>query len=235
MAASNNGGNVAESKPNTVIITENGVKIIGYTNLPSRLATTSSNLYGNNIAKFILSVGPTTMKELKKSKEEILNGLTSAFYPDYSDPAVRGMLVVDKGDLRWPNPRPYNPTTPTTTTTTPTTSTTSTSPSLTTSTSSHTTTTTNTTTTTSSLTTQTKTSTSKKIPIIITDEQQKSMFQSNANIGSLLAVLVLVIGVGSPDPTFSALIAVFALSSYAGQQVCLVATYIILYLSSNYV
>ena len=30
-----------------VIITDSGVKIIGYTNLPSRLATTSSNLYGN--------------------------------------------------------------------------------------------------------------------------------------------------------------------------------------------
>lgn len=47
MAASAGGGNVDQSVPNEVITTASGVKIIGYTNLPSRLATTSSNLYGN--------------------------------------------------------------------------------------------------------------------------------------------------------------------------------------------
>jgi hypothetical protein len=26
------------------------------------------------------------------------------FYPDYNDPAVRSMIVVDKGELKWPNP-----------------------------------------------------------------------------------------------------------------------------------
>jgi H+-translocating NAD(P) transhydrogenase subunit alpha len=47
MAASTLGGNVELSQADRVIVTPNGVKIIGYTNLPSRLATTSSNLYGN--------------------------------------------------------------------------------------------------------------------------------------------------------------------------------------------
>jgi H+-translocating NAD(P) transhydrogenase subunit alpha len=47
MAASATGGNVELSRADQVIVTDNGVKIIGYTNLPSRLATTSSNLYGN--------------------------------------------------------------------------------------------------------------------------------------------------------------------------------------------
>ena len=42
--AAANGGNVAQTVPNEVITTDNGVTIIGYTDLPSRLASTSSTL-----------------------------------------------------------------------------------------------------------------------------------------------------------------------------------------------
>ena len=98
MAASPTGGNVALSVPDKVISTPNGVKIIGYSNLPSRLPATASNLYGNNIAKFILSAGPTTDPAIKDS-----------IFIDYEDPAVRGMLVVDSGVLTFPNPKPYAP------------------------------------------------------------------------------------------------------------------------------
>ena len=42
--AAENGGNVAQTKPNEIVTTDNGVKIIGYTDLPSRLASTASNL-----------------------------------------------------------------------------------------------------------------------------------------------------------------------------------------------
>ena len=42
--AAANGGNVAQTEANKVITTENGVTIIGYTDLPSRLASTSSQL-----------------------------------------------------------------------------------------------------------------------------------------------------------------------------------------------
>eukprot|EP01038_Epipyxis_sp_PR26KG_P005384 gene5384-7464_t len=96
MAASLLGGNVALSEPNQVITSFNGVKIIGYTDLPSRTPTTASILYAKNMANFILSVGTATNKTN-----------TNYFYPDYSDPAVRGMIILDKGDLRWPNPNPY--------------------------------------------------------------------------------------------------------------------------------
>jgi hypothetical protein len=41
-----------------------------------------------------------------------------------------------------------------------------------------------------------------------------------AYIGIFLAVGLLLVGACSPDPSFTALIAVFALSSFAGQQVC---------------
>lgn len=42
--AAANGGNIAQTKAGQVITTKNGVKIIGYTDMPSRLAATSSNL-----------------------------------------------------------------------------------------------------------------------------------------------------------------------------------------------
>jgi NAD(P) transhydrogenase len=42
--AAANGGNVAQTKPDEVITTSNGVTIVGYTDLPSRLASTASNL-----------------------------------------------------------------------------------------------------------------------------------------------------------------------------------------------
>ena len=67
-----------------VVTTANGVTVIGYTNLASRLPGTASSLFGNNVAKFLLSVGPTT------------GGDKGQFAIDYSDDAVRGMLVVDK-------------------------------------------------------------------------------------------------------------------------------------------
>ena len=42
--ASANGGNVAQTEPDKIITTANGVKIVGFTDLPSRLASTASNL-----------------------------------------------------------------------------------------------------------------------------------------------------------------------------------------------
>ena len=60
---------------------DGAVSIIGYSDLPSRLPATSSNLYGRNAAKFVLSAGPQTTGE----KGRLLL--------DYADPAVRGMLV----------------------------------------------------------------------------------------------------------------------------------------------
>lgn len=86
------GGNVEGTVKDTVAISENGVNMIGYTDLNSRLATTSSSLYANNQMKFITSIGPMTTKE-------------KGFYDvDHEDEAVRGMLVVEKGKLMWPAP-----------------------------------------------------------------------------------------------------------------------------------
>jgi NAD(P) transhydrogenase len=79
------------------IVTENGVTCLGYTDLPSRLPTTSSSLYANNISKFLLSIGPQTSKE------------PGYYFIDHNDEAVRGMLVVENGKMMFPAPAPPPP------------------------------------------------------------------------------------------------------------------------------
>jgi len=94
--ASVNGGNVVGTVDGQKVVTSNGVSILGYSDLPSRLPTAASQLFGRNQANFLLSVGPQT------------TGTKGEFLVDYEDPAVRGMLVVDGGRLTWPAP-PYEP------------------------------------------------------------------------------------------------------------------------------
>ena len=96
--AAANGGNVAQTQPDEIVTTSNGVKIIGYTDLPSRLASTASNLFANNIAKFILSIGPQTTKE------------KGVFQIDLKDDAVQNMLISYGGNARWPDKiTPFTP------------------------------------------------------------------------------------------------------------------------------
>lgn len=91
------GGNIETTVANEKVITDNGVTCLGYTDLPSRLSTTSSSLYSNNISKFLLSAGPQTTKN------------AGYYHIDHEDEAVRGMLVVEKGKLMWPAPLPPAP------------------------------------------------------------------------------------------------------------------------------
>ncbi|KAI6118870.1 NAD(P) transhydrogenase beta subunit-domain-containing protein [Pisolithus croceorrhizus] len=89
--AAETGGNCEATKPGELIV-KNGVTVIGYTDLPSRLPTQSSTLYSNNITKFLLSIGE--------------NG---RFYVDLKDEVVRGSIVVHKGEILPPVPRPAPP------------------------------------------------------------------------------------------------------------------------------
>lgn len=95
--AAESGGNVETTVKDQKIMTDNGVTCIGYTDLPSRLPTTSSSLYSNNISKFLLSAGPHTTHE------------PGYFYIDHEDEAVRGMLVVENGKMMYPAPLPPAP------------------------------------------------------------------------------------------------------------------------------
>ncbi|MFN4041388.1 MAG: Re/Si-specific NAD(P)(+) transhydrogenase subunit alpha [Brevundimonas sp.] len=47
------GGNVEGSKPGEVVTTANGVKIVGWTNLPGRIAADASALYARNLVAFV--------------------------------------------------------------------------------------------------------------------------------------------------------------------------------------
>lgn len=91
------GGNIETTVMDQKIITNNGVTCLGYTDLPSRLPTTSSSLYSNNISKLLLSAGPHTTKE------------AAHYFIDHEDEAVRGMLVVENGKMMFPAPLPPPP------------------------------------------------------------------------------------------------------------------------------
>ncbi|WP_017349448.1 Re/Si-specific NAD(P)(+) transhydrogenase subunit alpha [Pantoea sp. A4] len=83
------GGNCELTVADQVTLTDNGVKIIGYTDLPSRLATQSSQLYGTNLVNL--------MKLLCKEK----NG---EIVVDFEDVVVRGVTVIREGEVTWPAP-----------------------------------------------------------------------------------------------------------------------------------
>ena len=51
--AAQTGGNCELTVADTITVTDNGVKIIGYTDLPSRLPTQSSQLYGTNTVNLL--------------------------------------------------------------------------------------------------------------------------------------------------------------------------------------
>ncbi|KAH8587461.1 NAD(P) transhydrogenase mitochondrial precursor [Bisporella sp. PMI_857] len=89
------GGNCVVTQPGK-LIEHNGVTVIGYTDLPSRLPTQSSTLYSNNITKFLLSMAP----------EE------KTFGVDLNDEVVRGSIVTYHGEVIPTAPRPAAPPTP---------------------------------------------------------------------------------------------------------------------------
>jgi len=88
--AAEQGGNIETTVPGQVV-KHRDVTCIGYADLPSRLPTQSSTLYSNNISKFLLSMGPFT-------------GHKEQFMIDHKDDAVRGALVLEIGEMRWPAP-----------------------------------------------------------------------------------------------------------------------------------
>ena len=87
--AAENGGNCELTKKGE-IIDHNGVKIIGYTDLPSRLSGQSSALYSNNISKFLLTM-------VNKQNQFDIN---------LNDEVHRGSIITKNGELLWPNPNP---------------------------------------------------------------------------------------------------------------------------------
>jgi NAD(P) transhydrogenase subunit alpha len=88
MAASS-GGNVAGSVADEVVTTPNGVKIIGYTDLPGRLPTQASQLFATNIVNLMKLITPGADGQLVLDEEDVVQ---------------RGMLVARGGEVTWPAP-----------------------------------------------------------------------------------------------------------------------------------
>ncbi|ROP61984.1 NAD(P) transhydrogenase subunit alpha [Enterobacter sp. BIGb0383] len=87
--AAQNGGNCEYTVANEVVTTPNGVKIIGYTDLPGRLPTQSSQLYGTNLVNLL--------KLLCKEKD-------GNVVVDFDDVVIRGVTVIRDGEVTWPAP-----------------------------------------------------------------------------------------------------------------------------------
>ncbi len=88
MAAAN-GGNVAVTKTDEKVVTGNGVTVLGYTDLPGRLAAQTSQLYGTNIVNLVKLLTP------EKDGELVL---------DLNDVVQRGITVARDGESMWPPP-----------------------------------------------------------------------------------------------------------------------------------
>jgi len=88
--AAERGGNCKLTKPDKVIV-KHGVTLIGYTDLPSRLSTQSSQLYATNLRHILTDMTP------EKDGNIVI---------DMEDEAIRGVTVIKEGKITWPPPAP---------------------------------------------------------------------------------------------------------------------------------
>ncbi|KFC17592.1 NAD(P) transhydrogenase subunit alpha [Cutibacterium acnes HL201PA1] len=83
------GGNCELTRPGESYVTDNGVTIIGYTDLPSRLSGQASQLYGTNLVNLLKLATP------EKNGELVLN---------FDDEVIRTMTVCHEGQVAFPPP-----------------------------------------------------------------------------------------------------------------------------------
>ncbi|MGB5488026.1 MAG: Re/Si-specific NAD(P)(+) transhydrogenase subunit alpha [Lysobacterales bacterium] len=88
--AAEQGGNCELTEPGKVI-EHNGVTIIGYTDMASRLAAQSSQLYASNLRHLLTDMTP------EKDGQIVV---------DMEDEAIRGATVCKDGKTTWPPPAP---------------------------------------------------------------------------------------------------------------------------------
>ena len=89
--AAEQGGNCELTQADKIVKSDNGVSIIGYTDLPSRLAAQSSQLYATNLRHLLTDLTP--------EKNGVIN-------VDMEDEVIRGATVCKDGETTWPPPAP---------------------------------------------------------------------------------------------------------------------------------
>src|SRR6478735_3833625 len=87
--AASGGGNCELTVPGERIVTDNGVVIVGWTDLAGRLPQHTSQLFGTNVVHLMQLLTP---------------GKDGALVLDLDDPVQRGMTVTSGGELLWPPP-----------------------------------------------------------------------------------------------------------------------------------
>ncbi|MBL0746443.1 Re/Si-specific NAD(P)(+) transhydrogenase subunit alpha [Nocardioides baculatus] len=88
MAAAN-GGNVAATVKDERVVTDNGVTVLGYTDLAGRLAAQTSQLYGTNIVNLLKLLTPEKDGQLTLDMDDVIQ---------------RGISVTRDGEVMWPPP-----------------------------------------------------------------------------------------------------------------------------------
>ena len=88
--AAEQGGNCELTVPGEVV-ERHGVRIVGYTDLPSRMARQSSQLYATNLLKLL---------------EELTPGKDGQLVVNMDDEMIRGATVIKEGAVTWPPPPP---------------------------------------------------------------------------------------------------------------------------------
>jgi NAD(P) transhydrogenase subunit alpha len=88
--AAEQGGNCELTEPDKVVVRD-GVSIIGYTDLPSRLAAQSSQLYATNLRHLLTELSP------EKDGNIVVN---------MEDEVIRGATICTAGETTWPPPPP---------------------------------------------------------------------------------------------------------------------------------
>lgn len=83
------GGNCELTVPGERVVSPNGVVILGYTDLTSRMPQHTSQLFGTNVVHLVTLLTP------ERNGELVL---------DLDDPVQRGMTVVHAGEVLWPPP-----------------------------------------------------------------------------------------------------------------------------------
>jgi len=83
------GGNCELTVPGKKVVSDNGVVVLGYTDLTSRMPRHTSQLFGTNIVHLMTLVTP------ERNGELVLN---------LDDPVQRGMTVTHTGEVLWPPP-----------------------------------------------------------------------------------------------------------------------------------
>jgi len=87
--AAGQGGNVEGSVAGERVVTDNGVIILGYTDLAGRLSAQASQLYGTNVLNLLKLLTP---------------GKDGALTIDFDDVVQRSVTVVRDGEVTWPPP-----------------------------------------------------------------------------------------------------------------------------------